>query len=679
LAEARQALLFGPADEMGSYHQLLGLPDDHSCLGAPILIRDQLLGVLTVDSQEPGQYDDQDAALVAALAGLAASALENAHLYSVGQEEAWISTALLEVAEATTLSEGIDEVLETVVRITPLLIGVDRCAVLLWDPQQDGCRVAAAYQLEGSEDNLPVGQVIRPGEWQLLDQLWESGAPVVDEFGGMPGAPSTQDVETTLLALPLRAQGELNGTMVIGFTGQVSFSGHRLKLIAGIANQAALAIESAQLAAAQEEEAWVSQALLQVAGAVANLSDLEEVLEVVVRMTPLLVGVDVCLIYLWDALRQVFVPGTAFGLRRERLDVFYSMPIPVGEWPEMNFGDAEDDERELDDDADLGLPAPIADALAVRHPLALPLLVWGDVMGALVVDNLNGSAYLSDQRFNILSGVVQQTATAIQNSRLADESVQRQRMEQELDLARQIQASFLPGQVPQVSGWDLAAHWQGARHVSGDFYDFIPLPDFGAADDCWGLVIADVADKGVPAALFTALSRTLVRTVARSGQEPARALALANDLILADSRSDLFVTLFYAILDPEQGTLTYANGGHNLPLHFNGRSGQVTELAAEGMALGVVRGIELEQKTVQLSQGDLVLFYTDGVTDALNDDMQEFGLERLKRVVEAHRDESARAVVRAIDQAVSDFVGHTPQFDDLTLVVLKQQEDRVDD
>jgi sigma-B regulation protein RsbU (phosphoserine phosphatase) len=97
------------------------------------------------------------------------------------------------------------------------------------------------------------------------------------------------------------------------------------------------------------------------------------------------------------------------------------------------------------------------------------------------------------------------------------------------------------------------------------------------------------------------------------------------------------------------------------------------------MALGIVRGIELEQKTVQLSQGDLVLFYTDGVTDALNDEVQEFGLERLKSVVEAHRHESARAVVQAIDQAVSDFVGRTPQFDDLTLVVLKQQEERVDD
>ncbi|MGD9101632.1 MAG: PP2C family protein-serine/threonine phosphatase, partial [Anaerolineae bacterium] len=127
------------------------------------------------------------------------------------------------------------------------------------------------------------------------------------------------------------------------------------------------------------------------------------------------------------------------------------------------------------------------------------------------------------------------------------------------------------------------------------------------------------------------------------------------------------------ILDPDQGILTYANAGHNLPLLFADGADQVTALEAEGMAMGVVAGIKLEQKTVQLKAGDLVLFYTDGVTDALNDEVQEFGLERLRRVVEAHRTEPAAAVVRAIDQAVSDFVGHTPQFDDLTLVVLKRQ------
>jgi sigma-B regulation protein RsbU (phosphoserine phosphatase) len=713
LAETRQAFLFGPQDEVGVFHRLLNLPPDHSCLGAPILIRDKLIGVLSVGCEEPGQYNDEDAALVAALASQAASALENARLYTAGQEEAWISTALLEVAEATSLSKSVDEILETVVRLTPLLVGVDRCAVLLWSQEEEACEVAAAYELVEGEANLEVGQVIPPGTWLLLDRLWESGSPVVDEFGGIPGAPATQDVETTLLALPLRSHGELIGAMVIGFTGQVSFTEHRIKLIAGIANQAALAVESAQFAAAQQEEAWVSLALLQVAEAVGTLSELDDVLAVVARLTPLLVGVESCLIYLWNAEQGLYVPGAAYGLSHDHVDLFQTTPIPVAEWPEMSFtdpagtlaphasaggtdadalvlpgeatpgaqrGEAGDDRehRELDGGSLLvpGPLPPVADTLGLHFPFALPLLAWREMMGALVVDTLDGGAQLAGRRLNILTGVAQQTATAIQNAWLHIEAVERQKLERELQLARQIQASFLPGEIPQVPGWDLAAHWQGARQVSGDFYDFVSLSGKGSPGGRWGFVVADVADKGVPAALFMALSRTLVRTMAIGGRDPAEVLARANDLIMADARSDLFVTLFYAILDPEQGVLTYANAGHNPPLLFDGRSSKVMPLAAQGMAMGIMTGIELEQREVRLEPGDLVLFYTDGVTDALNDAMEEFGLERLRDVVEAHRTESAADVVRAINRAVAEFVGDTPQFDDLTLVVLKRQTQR---
>ncbi len=704
LAEARQAMIFHPDDELDVYHQQLEYPRDHSCLGAPILIRDQLIGMLLLDCQEPGQFNAEDVALVAALASQAASALENARLYAAGQEEAWISTALLEVAEATSLAKSEDEVLETVARITPLLIGVDRCVILLWDKDIEAFEVAASYEPAEAETDLHVGQAISPGEWRLLDQLWESGSPVVDEFGGMPGAPTTQDVETTLLALPLRAQGELTGAMIIGFTGQVSFPEHRIKLIAGIANQAALAIESAQLVVAQQEEAWVSLALLQVAEAVANLSELDDVLTVVARLTPLLVGVDSCLLYLWETEHQVFVPVAAYGIDHDSMVAFQTTPISgtawlqmlqtessdafssssdrlLSEWGEADMmpGEAAAQEFQGSDRHTLLVPGPprsIADALALRNPFALPLLVWGEMMGAIVVDTREGGSKLGDRQLNILSGVAQQTATAIQNSRLQIESVERQKLERELQLAYQIQASFLPAHVPQVQGWDLAAHWQGARQVSGDFYDFVQLSDPNYPSRRWGFVVADVADKGVPAALFMALSRTLVRTMAIGGNNPAEVLAKANDMIIADSRSDLFVTLFYAILDPVRGALTFANAGHNPPLHFNGRSARVTPLDAHGMALGVLTGIELEQRETNIEPGDVLLFYTDGVTDALDSQTEAFGLKRLQKVVGAHRTGSAAQIVQAINQAVAEFVGDTPQFDDFTLVVLKREPGR---
>jgi serine phosphatase RsbU (regulator of sigma subunit) len=516
----------------------------------------------------------------------------------------------------------------------------------------------------------------------------------------MLGAPATQDVETTLLALPLRAHGELIGAMIIRFTGQVTFTDHRIKLIAGIANQTALAIESAQLMVAQQEEAWVSLALLQVAEAVASLSQIDDVLTAIARLTSLLVGVEACLIYLWDVEQEIFKPSASSGLHHEKVAHFETTPIHEHEWPQistMHLADLaaptaghlfdtqreagfsllsveEMASRELDEQTLLisGLPGHISELLGLHAPSCVPLLAWGELMGVMVVD-APSDIQSTGRRLNILLGVAQQTATAIQNARLQIESIERQRLEQEIQLARQIQASFLPEKVPQVPGWELAAFWQGARQVSGDFYDFVSLPKNDLTGGDWGFVVADVADKGVPAALFMALSRTLVRTMAITGQGPAEVLRQANDMILADSRSDLFVTMFYAILDPERGILHYANAGHNPPLLFSDQSHKPTPLTAKGIAMGIVPKIELEQHETHMAPGDLVVFYTDGVTDALNNQVVEFGTERLCETVDKHRSASAIDIVRAINEAVTEFVGDTPQFDDLTLLVLKRQ------
>jgi serine phosphatase RsbU (regulator of sigma subunit)/transcriptional regulator with GAF, ATPase, and Fis domain len=689
LADAPGAVMFGPDDEIGAHHQLLGYPADHSCLGAPLAIRDQFIGVICLEHRQREAFDAEDVAAVTSVADQAASALENARLYAAGQEEAWISTALLEVAEAISVANDLDEVLKTVVRITPLLVGVDHCAVLIWSEEELALEVVAAYEPPEGQGGFLVGQVIAPDSLPLLERLWETGSPVVDEFGALPGTPDLQDEDTTLLALPLRAQGELMGAMIIRFTGQISFSEHRIKLIAGIANQAGLAIESAQLDAAQQEEAWVSMALLQVAEAVANLAELDEVLAVVTRLTALLVGVESCLVYLWQPAREVFTPGAVFGLDQSLLGRFHSTSIPVDAWPQITTGSATDGldiasaaQSYVSDTWEsreqpiwvVNAPSRLTDALDLQHALSLPLSALGETVGAMVVDSHSGPLHLRGRRLSILTGVAQQTATAVRSARLQLESVERQKLEQELLVARQIQASFLPDTAPAIEGWDLAAYWEGARQVSGDFYDFIPLGRDKGADERWGFVVADVADKGVPAALFMALSRTLVRTMAVGGSNPAQVLAEANDLIMTNARSDLFVTLFYAILEVDHGLITFANAGHNPPLLFNGHSEAIGCLTGRGMALGVVLGVDLEQRESRMAPGDLLLLYTDGVTDALNSSTEEFGLDRLCAVVKAHQTESAADIVRSINQAVDEFVGDTPQFDDLTLMILKRED-----
>ncbi|MGQ9816252.1 MAG: PP2C family protein-serine/threonine phosphatase, partial [Candidatus Roseilinea sp.] len=268
---------------------------------------------------------------------------------------------------------------------------------------------------------------------------------------------------------------------------------------------------------------------------------------------------------------------------------------------------------------------------------------------------------------NILTGIAQQTALAIDNARLYRESLERQRLEQELALAREIQTSFLPREAPSVPGWGLAADWQAARQVGGDFYDFVPLQD-----GRYGLVIADVADKGVPAALFMALSRTLMRAVAFTGRTPSEALRRVNQFILSDARSDLFVTVFYAVWDPVTGEVTYANAGHNPPLLVRA-DGQLELLSGRGIALGVVEDIRIEERSILMAPGNVLLLYTDGVTDALNEQDDAFGLDRLGQTLKAVRHLPAQDIVKAIMSAVEQFACCEGAFDDQTILLLKRE------
>jgi sigma-B regulation protein RsbU (phosphoserine phosphatase) len=239
----------------------------------------------------------------------------------------------------------------------------------------------------------------------------------------------------------------------------------------------------------------------------------------------------------------------------------------------------------------------------------------------------------------------------------------------ELEIARDIQQRLLPESAPEIEGIDIAAANIPAREVGGDYFDFIPI-----AKGIWGLAIADVSGKGMPAAMFMGLSRTIIRASATGNYSADAAIRQANDLICRDSTSGMFVTLFYAVLDSAERSLRYVNAGHNPPVLYRPDEDKVQFLKAKGIALGVRENISLEESRIDLSPGDLVVLYTDGVTDAVNDRNEEFGLERLLGIIRSGRDLSAEHLLERILREVSNFTGGQPSFDDLTLMVLKVQQ-----
>jgi sigma-B regulation protein RsbU (phosphoserine phosphatase) len=316
-------------------------------------------------------------------------------------------------------------------------------------------------------------------------------------------------------------------------------------------------------------------------------------------------------------------------------------------------------------------------ALGLRSILCVPLQIKGATLGVAYVDNRLQAGIFTDGDLELLTAIAASAASAIENARLYQVAVDKGRMERELQVAREVQAGLIPRERPRVPGWEFASRWRPAREVAGDYYDFIDLASINPAKDAQpspglGVVIADVTDKGMPAALFMALSRSIIRASLISARSPVEGITQANRLIYADATNAMFVTLFYAQLDSTGGQVTYVNAGHNPPLAYHADRRELISLTRTGMVLGALDEAGFEQRTTHLQPGDFIVMYTDGVTEALDVHGQEFGEARLRRVVLDHGGASAAELVAAVDRALDDFLGAASPSDDTTLVVVKR-------
>jgi serine phosphatase RsbU (regulator of sigma subunit) len=251
------------------------------------------------------------------------------------------------------------------------------------------------------------------------------------------------------------------------------------------------------------------------------------------------------------------------------------------------------------------------------------------------------------------------------------EAQERERIEQELRIARLIQQTLLPKTLPQLPGYEVAAYYQPAREVGGDFYDFLELDDGRL-----GVVVGDVTDKGVPAALVMATTRTILRASAQRLFSPGEVLKRANDALVTDIPPNMFITCLYAILEPESGHLVYANAGHDLPYRrLGGGDGVAEELRARGMPLGLMPGMGYEEKEVILERGESVLFYSDGLVEAHDPKREMFGFPRLQGLVGTHRT-GGSSLVGFLLSELTRFVGEGwEQEDDITLVTLERRSE----
>jgi serine phosphatase RsbU (regulator of sigma subunit)/anti-sigma regulatory factor (Ser/Thr protein kinase) len=316
---------------------------------------------------------------------------------------------------------------------------------------------------------------------------------------------------------------------------------------------------------------------------------------------------------------------------------------------------------------DLDSPA-LRELKAAGVKLAVPLVSQGELIGVLNLGpRLSEQDYSSDDR-RLLDNLAAQAAPALRVGQLVREqeaeAATRQRFEQELEVARLIQQHFLPKELPELAGWQIAAFYRPAREVGGDFYDVIPLPDGRV-----GFVIGDVTDKGVPAALVMSATRSVLRASAQRLIEPGEVLERVNEHLCPDMPEKMFVTCLYGVLDIESGLFRFANAGHDLP--YVQTADGVVELRARGMPLGLMPGMSYEEKEATLQPGDSVLLHSDGVLEAHDSEREMFGSPRLKETMA--RAPGGREMM---DHVLSDLAAFTgpgaEQEDDITMVTLQR-------
>ena len=461
------------------------------------------------------------------------------------------------------------------------------------------------------------------------------------------------------LVIPLLRRGEPFGAIECLDKRGGDFSDADFDRLEVAAESVAFALDYALLYQEIERRALEKEVLLDITRALASPFDLEEVIDEIFKSLRQVVDYDAAAIYLVQrgtgVLEMVSEHGFPSGSER-------AFELQMGQGIVGWVAKTGENVIVPDVSADRRY---VAARPTTRSEIATPLMLEGRVFGVFNLESDLVDAY-HEGHLEMLGAFAAQAAVAVERARTAQALVERRRLEKELAIAREIQRSFLPAGAPEIPGFDLAGTSITHDEVGGDYFDFIPV-----SATRLGLAVADVSGKGIPAALLMAGFRMSLLAEIRNEFAIRAVMRKANGLLHESTERDKFVTAFYGVLDWRNSILIFSNAGHNPPLVLHA-DGTTEQLLDGGLALGVLPDSVYEERPIALRQGDVLVFYTDGVSEAENEAGEQFGEERLEQVARAHAHEPAAALLAAIVDAVVVWTGERGPTDDLTLIVVRK-------
>jgi GAF domain-containing protein len=633
-----------------------------SWLGTPLLAHEQAIGLIYASHYEPYRYNRDDVATLATFAYQVAVAIDNARLYDSQRRRAATLAQAQQLSTAISSSLQLEQVLKMAMEELSRLFNVDHCGLVLFDKSQERGRVVAEYpdtgamDLELTLDYPAVREVIDMQHPVAVDDLEH------DERMGSSRAPLIKLGIQSILLAPLVVQGKVIGSIGLdAIKRRRNWAPEELDLCRIVSAQIAAAVANAQAYEQEQQARQLADTLREVSNVVGSTLDLDEVLVRILDELHRVLPYEGATVW-WRRADHLYARARrALGHDTEEesahslpLDRFATLNQVIEAGEVMVISDTQNDPRWTQLEGE-----------STRSWIGMPLMAKGHVAGMLSIKSYTPNMY-SEVDLSLLKAFATQVAVAVENARLYE--IEITQIEQELEIARRTQMSLLPASAPDVPSFEVAGYSLPAREVGGDFFQYYPL-----SEGKLGVAVGDVSGKGMPAALMMAVTTGTLDAVMLAASAPRELLAQINQVLTPHGRrSHLNSACCIAIFDRQNQRVATANAGFVAPLLL--REGQCALVDIGGMPLGMIEDAAYEERQLGIQAGDLFVFCSDGIVEAMNSSQEMYGFERLLARVAAVASQgqpfSAPLVIEWILQDVRAFVGEAEQHDDMTIVTI---------
>ena len=676
VAQTGESMIVKDVSTSGDFNKKIGeqigyIPKSILCV--PIKIKEKTLGVIEIMDKFDGDFTEDDRDLLFSIASTLALSIANVRLYKIADQTVNRLKILMEVSKIINTTMDLQELLNSIMSSSRDVLEAEGSSLMLIDEKTNELFfnvTTGAGKDKLKEIRIPVGQGIAGIVAETNEAINVEDA-VNDSRIFKQADKTTKIVTKNLIAVPMHVREKVVGVLeVINARDRNYFDKYDLDLLQALADQAGIAVYNRDLisnlrVANQQLQRQYKEikAMYEMSQGLTNEKDIEQLFRISVEVIRDVFEIEKVSIMLYNEEKKVLEIKQSVGIKDDIID-----RIHLQEGEKID-GDVYKNAspilvEDMNKDKKFGRNKKLR--YKTSSFISVPLKLRDKVIGVLNITQKKDYSPFDEQDLLTFGTLSNQIGKSYENIIFYNEFLEKQRIEKELEVTRNIQQHILPSDFPKIKGLDVFATNIPAKEVGGDFYDYLMIDD-----KTHGFLIADVSGKGLPASMFMALSRSITRVEAYNLILPSEVLKESNKYIFKDSESGMFVTMFYFVVHTDKQKILFGSAGHNEQLLFKNDNNNFEYLKEKGIPLGVSPESSYMEGEVEYKAGDILILYTDGVTEAINKTGDEFGMKKFKEIIKKNKDMSANELGDKILKSVEEYSEGMPQFDDITLMVIK--------